>query len=86
MRLKTGIALAVLMAGAGLLPAAAAHAATASETTSVTASDWSPVGIYDSSADCEDAGIKGQNKRWWVDYYCYRRTGSSFVLNVRYHW
>jgi hypothetical protein len=85
MRHGTGIALAALMAGAGLLPAATAHAATAHETPSVTASVWDPVGVYDSNADCEDAGIKGQNKRWWVDYYCYRRSSTSFVLNVQYH-
>jgi hypothetical protein len=74
-----------LITTAGLLPAPGAQAAAGRETASAAAEEWYPAGFYDSKPECENAGIRGQNKRWWVDYYCYRRSSASYVLNVQYN-
>jgi hypothetical protein len=97
MRLRTGIALAVLMAGSGLLPAAAAHASVTHEAGSVQASavqasKWVDVGWYDYDDDCQTAGLRGQNKLWWVTYRCMVMVPSKpgkpgvYPLEVKYHW
>ena len=112
LRLKTGIALAVLMAGAGMLPAAAARASVAHQAGSVQAgsvqagsvqagsvqasavqaSKWVDVGWYDYDDECETAGLRGQNQRWWVTYRCMVMIPSKpgkpgvYPLEVKYHW
>ncbi|MEU8659384.1 hypothetical protein [Actinoplanes philippinensis] len=65
MRQKSKIALAVAAMGAGLLSPIAAQPAQAAP-----AAGWTEVAQYGYYDDCEVAGLRGQNKRWWVTYRC----------------
>ena len=70
-RLRIG--LAALCAGAAVLGAgvvAAQAASPAHDPSASVTSSWRRAGTYATESDCENAGLRGQNQRWWNSYRC----------------